>query len=549
MGAGTNERLSAGRRSTYHGSAVPHRPSDPIIVSKLWSALLALWCLSFPVGHAVAQAEVDAQRLDAVKEFKRFYRKYPDVTQKVEAVYTLKGNECVPACDELLKLLLAAEDDIRKAALDVVTTYRLGATWEHVIAELKDKRGAERTAIIDALGRTGIKAAVPALVELSADRDPETRYAVVRAFGRLGDPSVQDAVTALLLDSDLRVRTGAADAVAELKLKGLGKQLVPMLDDQAWQVQAAVIKAIGIVRPPESILPLIGLMRKGGRLSDDTAEALFLVTTKDFGTDADEWQRQMERLFSLDWRPPTDAEVEKAKAVRKKSAEFYGQKDGLKTFANIPIISNYVLFIIDVSGSMSDLVVEREKFQGYDDYQKLTIVKSELSKTIESLSGNTYFNIVSFATDLKPWKQFLVPANITNKDSARSWIRSLKCIGGAADQELASVGLGGNLAEGKTNTFKALMYPFGVDPDQPRRAASTGASAVAKNKLDSIYFLSDGRPSVGKLVDTEEIRKAVREENQVHKLVLHTIAIGEFQKEFLQALAVENAGVFVDLGR
>ena len=35
----------------------------------------------------------------------------------------------------------------------------------------------------------------------------------------------------------------------------------------------------------------------------------------------------------------------------------------------------------------------------------------------------------------------------------------------------------------------------------------------------------------------------------VHKLVLHTIAIGEFQKEFLQALAVENSGVFVDLGR
>jgi hypothetical protein len=511
----------------------------------LCRALLALSCL--PV--VVAQADVDPQRLDAVKEFKRFYRKFQDIPQKVEAIYTLKGNECAPACDELLKLLVDPDGDIRKAALDVVTTFTSEATWQHVIASLPARRGPERAAAIDALGRAGIRGAVPALVDLAADKDAETRLAVARALGRLGDAGVEGPIGALLADGDLRVRTAAADAAGTLKLRGLGKNLVALLADPAWQVQAAAIEAIGSVRPPEAVMPLIELMRKGGRLREDTAEALFLVTTKDFGTDADEWARQMGRLLALDWRPPSDAEVEKARAVRKKSAEFYGEKDELKTFANIPIISNYVLFIIDVSGSMSDLVVEREKFQGYEDFEKLTVVKTELSRTIESLGPNTYFNIVSFATDLKPWKDFLVPANITNKESARTWIKNLKCIGGAADQELASVGLGGNLAEGKTNTFKALMYAFGVDPDQPRRAASTAPSAVAKSKLDTVYFLSDGRPSVGKIVDTEEIRKAVREENQVHRLVLHTIAIGEFQKEFLNALAVDNGGVFVDLGR
>lgn len=512
----------------------------------LATGLAALSCLH---GAAVAQGDEDAQRLDAVKEFKRFYRKYKEVPQKVEAIYTLKGNESEPACEELLKLLSDPQEDIRKAALDVVTTFREATTWENVLASLKDRRGAERAAVIDAVGRAEVKSAVPVLIELGTDRDAETRYAVVRALSRLGDPSVSDLVQGLLSDSDLRVRMAAADAVGELKLKQLGLAILPLLDDNAWQVQAATIKAIGVVRPAEAILPLIDLMRKGGRLREDAAEALFSVTTKDFGTDADEWQRQMERLLRLDWRPPTDAEVEKARAVRKKSAEFYGQKDQVRTFANIPIVSDYVLFIIDVSGSMSDLVVEREKFQGYEDYQKLTIVKSELTKTIESLGPNTYFNIVSFATDVKPWKNYLVPANITNKDSARSWIKNLKSIGGAADQELASVGLGGNLAEGKTNTFKALMFPFGIDPDQPRRAATTAPSSVSKNKLDTVYFLSDGRPSVGKAVDTEEIRKAVREENQVHKIVLHTIAIGEFQKEFLHALAVDNFGVFVDLGR
>lgn len=518
-----------------------------MIARILFGALTALVCLLLPVA---GQTDIDPQRLDAVKEFKRFYRKFKEVPQKVEAIYTLKGNECAPALDELLKLLADQQEDIRKAALDVVTGYTAGATWEHVIASLKDRRGVERSATIDALGRAGIRAANPTLIELAADKDADTRYAVVRALARTGGADVAPVVGTLLADPDLRVRTAAADAVAALGLKDLGKALLPLLEDDVWQVQAAAVEAIGVVRPAEAIMPLIALMRDGGRLREDAADALFLVTGKDYGTDPDEWQRQMERLLKLDWRPPTDEELAKARAARKKSAEFYGAgKDGLKTFANIPIISDYVLFVIDVSGSMSDLVVEREKFQGYEDFQKLTIVKSELGKTIESLGPNTYFNIVSFATDLKTWKGYLVPANITNKESAKAWIKNLRCIGGAADQELASVGLGGNLAEGKTNTFKALMYPFGIDPEQPRRAASTAPSAVAKSKLDTVYFLSDGRPSVGKVVDTEEIRKAVREENQIHKIVLHTIAIGEFQKEFLHALAVDNGGVFVDLGR
>lgn len=514
-------------------------------------ALVALFACSFLLATSlVAQPESsDEQRLDALKEFRRFYKKTNDLTQKVEAIHTLKGNETQPACEELVRLLTDPEGDIRKAALEVVVTFKSAKTWEPLLATIKDRKGPERAAAIDAVSRAGVKSALPALIPLAADKDADTRLSVARAFARLGDASVQSALGTLLGDADLRVRGAAADAVGEARLKELGKALVPLIDDQAWQVQVSAVKAIGVVRPAESVMPLIALMRKGGRLREDAAEALFAVTTKDYGTDPDEWQRQMERLLRLEWRPPTDEEVEKARAARKKSAQFYGAKEQINTFANIPVISNYVLFIIDISGSMSDLVVEREKFPGYEDYQKLTIVKAELAKTIESLGPNTYFNIVAFATDLKPWKTFLVPANVTNKDSARSWIKGLKCIGGAADQELASVGLGGNLAEGKTNTFKALMYPFGVDPDQPRKAATTAASVVGKSKLDTVYFLSDGRPSVGKVVDTEEIRRAVREENQLHKIVLHMIAIGEFQKEFLNAMAVDNGGVFVDLGR
>jgi hypothetical protein len=145
-----------------------------------------------------------------------------------------------------------------------------------------------------------------------------------------------------------------------------------------------------------------------------------------------------------------------------------------------------------------------------------------------------------------------VPANVINRESAKDWVERLKPIGGTEDQQLAASGLTGltDLAAGKTNTLKALFYPFGIDPDQPVKVAFTGGDKVAiKNKIDTVYFLSDGRPSIGKLVDTIEILKEVRRYNELFRIVFHAIAIGDFEKEFLRDLATQNGGVYVDLGR
>jgi hypothetical protein len=62
--------------------------------------------------------------------------------------------------------------------------------------------------------------------------------------------------------------------------------------------------------------------------------------------------------------------------------------------------------------------------------------------------------------------------------------------------------------------------------------------------------LSDGRPSVGKLIEANEIRKEVRRYNEISSASCCTRSrIGDFQKEFLKQLAEENGGVYVDLGR
>ena len=515
----------------------------------LLAALLA-------VGPASAQ-ETDPDRLAAVKEFQRFFKKFKTEAEQREAVLTLRGQECVPAVEELLGLCSHKSAVVARTANEVLASYKETASFRPWIDGLVDnKDAAQKAMLIRVFGAAKLKGARDAV--LAAAGDPKAtsqiRYESLRALAEFGDKGAAPLLPTMLKDADPLVRMAAADTVARLQLDDLGKDLVPLLQDAEWQVQAAAVGAAGVVRPQVAVQPLIDLLRQKGRLQTECAEALFRITGFEFGLDADRWQEQWTKLMAIEgWRIPTREELEKKAAARKKYNEIYGQKEaGLPAFAGIPTTSTNVLFIIDVSGSMDDLVVEREKFQGYADDKKFTVVRAQLLSALDSLTENTNFNIVKFASDLTPWKPKLVPANIVNREAAKSWAKQLKPIGGTEDQNLAAAGLGGlaDLDGGKTNTLKAALYPFGVDPENPPKGPITGGDKVSiKNKLDTVYFLSDGRPSVGKIIDTLEILKEVRRYNEAYRIVFHTIAIGEFQKEFLRDLATQNGGVFIDLGR
>lgn len=515
---------------------------------------LLLFVLMVLFGAGLPGQNTPEERLDEVKEFQRQWKKLKEESRQVEAVMMLKGNECVPAAEELLKLLKHPNANVQQAALLVIETYREPATFQGWIDQLPTLKDQDQVAtLVKVLGRAKVATAVPALQKLVAEPKaaPTVKFEVARALQNIGDRSVGAAVKGLLADPDALVRMAAVDCVGALKLTELGEQVVLLLQDAEWQVQTAAITAVGQVRPQSAVQPLIDLMRKAGRLRTECADALFRITGFDFGVDPDRWQEQWSKLMTIPgWRIPTEEELAKKAESRKKYDQLYGAKDKPNTFAGIPTASTRVLFIIDVSGSMDDLVVEREKFQGYENFKKFTVVKTELLRTIESLTPDTWFDIVAFGTDLHPWKKRLVQANVVNREAAKSWVQRLAPLGGADQGDLASAGLSTNLSAGRTNTLKALLYAFGVDPDNPPKAAFTGSErASIKNKLDTVYFLSDGRPSVGKLVDTNEILKEVRRYNEVFRIVIHAIAIGEFQKEFLKDLAEHNGGVYVDLGR
>jgi HEAT repeat protein len=515
----------------------------------------ALFVLSLAVA-APAQQDLEA-RLDAVKEFAKYMKKAKEESVQIEAVMTLKGNECVPAAQELVKLLKNTPVAVQQAALDVLSTYTEQATFQAWIDELPKLKDSEQAAIlIRVLGRAKVKQAAPVIEAVATDAKATStvKFEAARAIQNIGATVAAALVGKLLVDPDALVRMAGADLVAAQKLKEHGKAVTALLSDSEWQVQSAAIGAVGKVRPQEAVQPLIDLLRKSGRLKTECAEALFQVTGFEFGIDAERWQSQWNSLLTMKgYRIPTDEELAKKAESRKKADALYGKTPGLvNKFVGIETTSTNVLFIIDISGSMDDLVVEVEKFQGYKDRKRFTIVQTELINTIDTLTNETNFDILAFATDLHPWKKRLVPANIVNRDAAKAFVRGLQPLGGTESQDLAAAGLGGsaNLEAGKTNTLKALLYAFGVDPEKPSKGPVTAIDKTNfKSPLDTVYFLSDGRPSVGKLIEANEIRKEVRRYNEIFRIVLHTIAIGDFQKEFLKQLAEENGGVYVDLGR
>ena len=101
------------------------------------------------------------------------------------------------------------------------------------------------------------------------------------------------------------------------------------------------------------------------------------------------------------------------------------------------------------------------------------------------------FNVATFAGAVNFWqKGQMVPASERNLKSAEKWI----------DARL--------LPRGGTNTYDALMK---------------GIQEI--EHVDTIFFLSDGTPSVGKTDVPEEILAEVRKANRYRKVQINTISL------------------------
>lgn len=151
---------------------------------------------------------------------------------------------------------------------------------------------------------------------------------------------------------------------------------------------------------------------------------------------------------------------------------------------------------------------------------KLGKAKKELIPAIRGLSEDTYFTIIVFENNVKMWRKSLVQATSTNKNLAVVYLDNLKSGGG-------------------TNVYGALEKSFDLAGDANNSSAVLG--------VETIFLLSDGSPTAGKISSTSEILNKVKNWNSLQRVVINTIGLGDDQdKEFLSKLATENKGVYIE---
>lgn len=496
-----------------------------------------------------------AQQDDTVREFKRYFRKYKETWERVEAVLALEGID-EPAVARVLAPVLEDKDpDVARAAQRVLAQLGTVPARQPLMLILDEgKEHLQMAGILRAAGDGRWQEAVPFARELLQEKDDLLRLCAAEAVGLLGDAEADPDLDALVReDKNAMVRVAAVDALTRLRSASAPAALTLALDDPELPVQTAACLGLRSVRTRDAIPALIRLLEGGkGRLVADIPETLYEITDLHFGSTPSRW-RDWWNQAADDYVIFTDAELAKRRAARAVVAAEYHPPVSA-SFLGVETPSTQVLFVIDISGSMEEEILEREPFleRGITEFSKLEVVKTELRRTIANLGPNVHFNILAFASKVETWKRGLRKANVLNKSSADSFIRKLEPLGGASRSGMAAAGLGGSaaLGEGRTNTYAALITALGGEVDEKKgRAITPGPAEKPESDLDTVFFLSDGRPSVGKYVDPDEIRERVRDLNRYRRVVIHTIAIGEFQKDFMEMLARENGGVFVDLGR
>ncbi len=480
---------------------------------------------------------------EILTEFKRYFRKYKDTPTRVESVLALEGCESPEVVAVLAPLFDTAEPEVGIAALRVLSKFKTRPPIERLLAELATATETVKIGLLRVLAQGRYADTQAGILPLLEDGAWDVRRRAIQALVALGDPAVCEAILRFCGESEVGVRCAALEGLAELRSPLVLTPARTDLVHDSWQVRASAIAALARVRHVESIPPLIERMAvEQGRLVEDIGEALGKITGRPLGPRVEAWQTFWKNAGGR-FQIPSDEELEKLRALQaQRKAEYQGPVG--VAYHGVATPSQSIVFVIDVSGSMEQEVVDKERFQDgqYPSWKRIDVIKTELLKTIRALEPYVQFNVIAFATDVKPWKKGQVKANPLNKSSAESWVSRLEAIGGSSKEELAQAGLVGaaNLEGGKTNTYDALMTALGVEEGKESRDYET--------KLDTIFFLSDGRPSHGKFIEPSDVLREVRAANELRKVVIHTITLGEFEKDFMERLAAENGGTFVDLG-
>ncbi|XP_048210816.1 inter-alpha-trypsin inhibitor heavy chain H3 isoform X7 [Perognathus longimembris pacificus] len=169
----------------------------------------------------------------------------------------------------------------------------------------------------------------------------------------------------------------------------------------------------------------------------------------------------------------------------------------------LPVVPKNVVFVIDVSGSMSG--------------RKLAQTKDALFKILEDMKEEDFLNFILFSGDVTTWKDHLIQATPENLKEARTFVENIR------DQ-------------GMTNINDGLLRGISM------LTRAREEHLVPERSTSILIMLTDGDANVGER-RPEKIQENVR--NAIGgQFPLYNLGFGKnLNYNFLESMALENSGL------
>ncbi|MCB9913784.1 MAG: VWA domain-containing protein [Planctomycetes bacterium] len=483
--------------------------------SDLGAKLAAVEILGYLGGPGTA---VDLQKLigDLVKERSSLERKLPKLMTEVRKLEKRMQEENVQTGGR--SSMGPQYDAAKKEAADVQAAVTKLA---HICDAASEAGGV-------ALAREEgelLDKSVKKLLAAQKKAKDGARRRTLNMLGKSGVPSVlAELRTLAAAEKEAAGRAYLIDALAEAGDGECAELLLGTLfDDESWFVRSRAYAAAARLRLKAAIPRLIDrLEAEQGRLRGDANDALRSLTGQNYRNNATLWRRW--------WGENGESfEVPPIGEIEQKASEEAKEAIGT-TFFGISTESKRVLFVLDLSGSMEFAMIPRDNPD--DDPNKprdepragersrLEEARIALNKAIGGTQDGAVFNVVFYASDVWTWQDDLVEMNAETRGEALAMIEELQAVGG-------------------TNIYSALAIALEM-------AGAKGGDSWSAPEIDTIFFLTDGRPSVGLTTDPDEILAFVRDLNASAGITIHTIGLSGAQDAYLlRSLAEQNGGEYV----
>jgi len=439
-----------------------------------------------------------------------------DAPVKYGAIEVLRASPNLITTRLFLSLAPSADATLRRLLAEALGTITENKWVEEIFGALHHKDAAIRLVAARALGRLKHERAMAKLEEPLKDPNHEVRAAALEAIAERKDKSSEsilqkeaqkseedtaplavallvqfpsDSTKAVLLKlaSSYKpaVAVPALEALAELRAPEAFPAFEKALQAKEWPIRVVAIRGLGRLKSKESIDLLVERMPKEeGRMLAEIGDALRAATGKGIGYAPGGWKEW--------WTASRETFVFPDGVATAQAAA------GMTTYHGVPVLSNRICFVLDISGSMSEKL---------GDDTRLDHAKKELTRVLGALGKDAQADVIFFDDRLEPFAKQLMPVK-PNLPKMLALIQQVK-------------------PRGRTNIFDALDL------------------AMQLKDVDTIYFLSDGDPTDGRVIDPSDILREVRRLNRLRQIVIHTVAIPS--SPFLKALAEQNGGQYVEV--